>query len=73
MDGTSFLLSWLVVRHPPAHLASLFSVLACTGHVEEAHAELDEVIVSATRQETRLQQTPMSVRALTSEELELAS
>jgi iron complex outermembrane receptor protein len=53
-------------------LVSFSAVLACIGHAGEARAELDELIVTATRQETQLQQTPMSVQALTGEELELA-
>lgn len=48
------------------------SCFAWLGHAEGARADLDEVIVSATRQQTLLQQTPMSVQALTGEELELA-
>jgi iron complex outermembrane receptor protein len=72
VDGLSSLLCCSVVRHPAAHVGSLCSVLACVGHAEHARAELDEIVVSATRQETQLQQTPMSIQALTGEELELA-
>ena len=36
-----------------------------------AHAQLEEIIVTATRRETSLQVTPISVQAFTSEQLEL--
>jgi outer membrane receptor protein involved in Fe transport len=36
-----------------------------------AHAQLEEIIVTATRRETDLQTTPISVQAVTGDQLEL--
>ncbi len=36
-----------------------------------AHAQLEEILVTATRRETSLQDTPVSIQAFTSEQLEL--
>jgi iron complex outermembrane recepter protein len=36
-----------------------------------AHAQLEEIVVTATRRETNLQDTPLSIQAFTAEELEL--
>ena len=36
-----------------------------------AHAQLEEVVVTATRRETDLQSTPISIQAFTAEDLEL--
>ena len=36
-----------------------------------ASAQLEEIVVTATRRETNLQETPVSIQAFTSEQLEL--
>ncbi len=57
-------------------LTSLLSHVIAPGVVaalpHAVHAQLEEILVTAQRRETNLQQTPISIQAFTSEELELS-
>ena len=58
------------MRVPQLRLAALSAaILGCIPL--GAHAQLEEIIVTATRRETSLQDTPLSIQAFTSEQLEL--
>jgi hypothetical protein len=45
------------------HILALFAVTASAQHPGRSSSVLDDIIVTATRIETNLQQTPMSVYA----------
>ena len=54
----------------PLHLAALSAaVIGCIPF--GAHAQLEEILVTATRRETDLQSTPISIQAFTSQQLEV--
>src|SRR4030095_7221619 len=57
--------------------SSLFARVIAPGVVAAlpfaVHAQLEEILVTAQRRETNLQQTPISISAFTSEELELGA
>jgi outer membrane receptor protein involved in Fe transport len=58
------------MRAPHLRLAALSAaILGCIPL--GAHAQLEEIIVTATRRETSLQDTPLSIQAFTSQQLEL--
>ncbi len=48
------------------------AVISCLPFGASAQAQLEEIIVTATRRETDLQSTPLSIAAFSSEQLELA-
>ena len=53
-------------------LALALPAWTAAAQAQELRTALDEVVVTATRVETSLQQTPMSIYALSAEDLELA-
>ena len=50
--------------------SALASAIACCLPTS-AYAQLEEILVTATRRETNLQETPLSIQAFTAEQLEL--
>ena len=54
----------------PLRLAALSAaIIGCIPF--GAHAQLEEILVTATRRETDLQSTPISIQAFTAQQLEL--
>jgi outer membrane receptor protein involved in Fe transport len=58
------------MRNVALRLSSLLAIVAC-GLPACAFAQLEEIVVTATRRETNLQDTPLSIQAFTAEQLEL--
>src|SRR5688572_565345 len=47
------------------------AVIGCLPFGASAQGQLEEIVVTATRRETNLQETPLSIQAFTAEQLEL--
>src|SRR5215470_14425792 len=58
------------MRNVTLSTSALVAVMC--GMPAPAFAQLEEIVVTATRRETNLQDTPLSIQAFTSEQLELS-
>ncbi|HEY8518547.1 MAG TPA: TonB-dependent receptor [Gammaproteobacteria bacterium] len=54
-------------------IATVVASVTSVGLPATASAQLEEIVVTAQRRETNLQQTPISIQAFTSEDLEMAN